>query len=55
MIDYARTVAPQRAYAIHEAILNADGLGLMDRMLGLAAAPSGATFTRLDPGTTVDV
>jgi len=55
MIDYARAVAPQRAYAIHEAILNADGLGLMDRMLGLAAAPTGAPFSRLDPGTTVEL
>lgn len=55
MIDYARAVAPQRAYAIHEAILNSAGLGLMDRMLGLAAAPTGAPFSRLDPGTTVDL
>ena len=55
MIDYARAVAPQRAYAIHEAILNADGLGLMDRMLGLAAAPTGAPFSRLEPGTAVDL
>jgi L-ascorbate metabolism protein UlaG (beta-lactamase superfamily) len=55
MIDYAREVAPQRAYAIHDAILNANGLGLMERMMQLAAQPSGAAFARLEPGTTVDL
>jgi L-ascorbate metabolism protein UlaG (beta-lactamase superfamily) len=55
MIDYAREVAPQRAYAIHDAILNANGLGLMERMLQLAAKPSGAAFSRLEPGSTVDL
>jgi L-ascorbate metabolism protein UlaG (beta-lactamase superfamily) len=55
MIDYAREVAPQRAYAIHDAILNANGLGLMQRMMQVAAQPSGAPFSRLEPGTTVDL
>jgi L-ascorbate metabolism protein UlaG (beta-lactamase superfamily) len=55
MIDYAREVAPQRAYAIHDAILNANGLELMERMLQLAAKPSGAAFSRLEPGSTVDL
>lgn len=55
MIDYAREVAPQRAYAIHDAILNDNGLGLMQRMLALAAEPSGAAYSRLEPGTTVDL
>jgi L-ascorbate metabolism protein UlaG (beta-lactamase superfamily) len=55
MIDYAREVAPQRAYAIHDAILNENGIGLVERMMVLAAQPSGAAFSRLEPGTTVDV
>ena len=54
-IDYAREVAPQRAYAIHEAILNANGLGLTQRMLLLAAEPTGAPYTRLEPGQAVDL
>jgi L-ascorbate metabolism protein UlaG (beta-lactamase superfamily) len=55
MIDYGREVAPQRAYAIHDAILNDNGLGVMQRMMQLGAQPSGAPFTRLEPGSTVDL
>jgi hypothetical protein len=55
MIDYFRAVAPARGYAIHDAILNDNGLGLMTRMLSVAAAPSGAQVTRLEPGTSVDL
>jgi L-ascorbate metabolism protein UlaG (beta-lactamase superfamily) len=55
MIDYFRAVAPARGYAIHDAILNDNGLGLYGRMLGLAAAPSGVPVQRLDPGTSLDL
>jgi hypothetical protein len=55
MIDYFRAVAPARGYAIHDAILNDNGLGLMTRMLSVAAAPGGAQVTRLEPGTSVDL
>src|SRR5579864_4493613 len=55
MIDYFREVAPARGYAIHDAILNGNGVGLMTRMLSMAAAPSGAQVTRLEPGTSVDL
>jgi hypothetical protein len=55
MIDYAREVAPDRAYAIHDGLLNAHGLGLTERMLAFAAQPSGASYTRLEPGSTVDL
>jgi L-ascorbate metabolism protein UlaG (beta-lactamase superfamily) len=55
MIDYVREVAPQRAYAIHDGLLNANGLGLMQNLLKVAAAPSGASYVRLEPGTTVEV
>jgi L-ascorbate metabolism protein UlaG (beta-lactamase superfamily) len=54
-IDYARAVAPQRAYAIHDALLNANGLGLTQRMLLLAAEPTGAPYTRLEPGQSVEL
>ena len=54
-IDYAREVAPQRAYAIHDALFNANGLGLTQRMLLLAAQPTGASYTRLEPGQAVDL
>ncbi|HTZ28652.1 MAG TPA: MBL fold metallo-hydrolase [Streptosporangiaceae bacterium] len=55
MIDYAREVGPRRAYAIHDAVLNENGLGLWQRMMQVAAQPSGAAFSRLEPGTTVDL
>jgi len=54
MIDYAREVAPQRAYAIHDAILNENGLGLMQRMMQVAAQPD-SSFSRLEPGVVVDL
>ena len=55
MIDYGRAVAPQRGYAIHEALLSPIGLGLIERFLGMAAGTTGAVFSRLEPGTTVDL
>jgi L-ascorbate metabolism protein UlaG (beta-lactamase superfamily) len=55
MIDYFRAVAPVRGYAIHDAILNDAGLALMTRMMSVAAAPSGAPVTRLEPGTTLEL
>jgi hypothetical protein len=55
MIDYFRAVGPTRGYAIHDAILNDNGLGLMTRMLSVAASSSGAPVARLDPGTSVDL
>jgi L-ascorbate metabolism protein UlaG (beta-lactamase superfamily) len=55
MIDYFRAVAPARGYAIHDAILSDAGLGLYGRMLSLAAAPSGATVARVEPGTVLDL
>ncbi len=55
MIDYFRQVAPARGYAIHDAILNDNGLNLMTRMLSVAAAPSGVPVARLEPGTSLDL
>jgi L-ascorbate metabolism protein UlaG (beta-lactamase superfamily) len=55
MIDYFRQVAPARGYAIHDGILNGNGLGVMTRMLTLAAAPSGVPAARLEPGTSLQL
>jgi L-ascorbate metabolism protein UlaG (beta-lactamase superfamily) len=54
MIDYAREVAPRRAYAIHDGLLNANGLGLMRSLLKVAE-PAGAEYVRLEPGTSVEI
>jgi L-ascorbate metabolism protein UlaG (beta-lactamase superfamily) len=55
MIDYAREVAPGRAFAIHDALLNDNGIGLTQRMLDLAAGPIGADFAWVEPGTEVEL
>jgi len=55
MIDYVRGVAPRRAYAIHDGLLNANGIGLTQRMLLLAAQPTGGDYVRLEPGQSVDL
>lgn len=53
-IGYAREVAPARGgYAIHDAILSEQGIGLVSNILKLMARPGDAAFTRLAPGTSV--
>jgi L-ascorbate metabolism protein UlaG (beta-lactamase superfamily) len=55
MIDYARAVAPRRGFFIHEALLSETGLAVLDMFIGLAAGPRDAKYTRLEPGTSVDL
>ncbi len=55
MIDYVRAVAPQRMYAIHDALLSPIGLNVTEMFAGLAAGPNNASYTRLEPGATADV
>jgi len=55
MIDYVRAVAPQRTYAIHDALLSPIGLQVAEMFSGLAAGPNNASYTRLEPGTTVEL
>lgn len=55
MIDYAREVRPQQAFAIHDALYSDVALGLLPNWLNLAGDPVGAKMTRLDPGTSVDL
>jgi len=55
MIDYVRAVAPQRTFAIHDALLSPIGLSVAEMFAGLAAGPNNASYTRVEPGTTVDI
>jgi hypothetical protein len=55
MIDYARAVGPRRGFLIHDALLSEIGLGVFDMFAGLAAGPHDAKYTRLAPGTSVDL
>ncbi len=51
-IEFARSVAPRRAYSIHDALLNEAGQEVTDRWL----AENGNTdYYRLVPGTAVDL
>jgi L-ascorbate metabolism protein UlaG (beta-lactamase superfamily) len=52
--DYIRSYAPERAYWIHDALLNSKGSNLMTNLLGLVPTASGpAAF--LVPGTTIEL
>ncbi len=52
--EYIRTVAPERGYWIHDALLNSKGASLTTNLLNLAPTASGpATF--LVPGTTIEL
>ncbi|MET7672841.1 MBL fold metallo-hydrolase [Micromonospora luteifusca] len=52
VVDFIRAVAPRRAYALHDALLNDNGLRVLDRQY---AAMSGTDYQRLEPGSRVDV
>ncbi|MEV0429571.1 MBL fold metallo-hydrolase [Micromonospora sp. NPDC050495] len=51
VLDFIRAVAPRRAYALHDALLNHNGLGVLDRQY---AAMSKTDYRRLEPGTRID-
>jgi L-ascorbate metabolism protein UlaG (beta-lactamase superfamily) len=55
MIDYFREVAPSRGFALHDALLNQMGLSVQERWNAVAAQPAGASFTRLEPGTSLEL
>ncbi|RLP87286.1 MULTISPECIES: MBL fold metallo-hydrolase [unclassified Micromonospora] len=52
VLDFIRAVAPRRAYALHDALLNDTGLGVLNRQY---SAMSGTEYQRLEPGSRVDV
>ncbi|MGW5672923.1 MBL fold metallo-hydrolase [Micromonospora sp. NPDC003776] len=51
VVDFIRAVAPRRAYALHDGLLNANGFGVLDRQY---AALSNTDYRRLEPGTRID-
>jgi L-ascorbate metabolism protein UlaG (beta-lactamase superfamily) len=50
--DYISAAAPERGYAIHDAVLSEFGTGLISNLLKLV---SGGQVTRVEPGTTVEL
>jgi L-ascorbate metabolism protein UlaG (beta-lactamase superfamily) len=55
MIQYLRAVAPRRAYAVHDGLLNEFGLGLLESQLTGEAEAQDADFRRLKPGESVQL
>jgi len=50
-LDFARAIKPERAFALHDGLLNDNGAGLYG---GLLERLSGTAYARLAPGTTID-
>ena len=50
-IDFVRQVAPRRAYALHDGLLNESGYTVVGRLLG---SMTEAAYDRLEPGSHVD-
>jgi L-ascorbate metabolism protein UlaG (beta-lactamase superfamily) len=49
LIDWVREVAPTRTLAVHDGLLNANGLGLVGNLLGERGPGIGASYQRLEP------
>ncbi|KXK60235.1 MBL fold metallo-hydrolase [Micromonospora rosaria] len=50
VVDFIRAVAPRRAFALHDALLNGNGLAVLDRQY---TALSHCPYQRLEPGTRI--
>ncbi|WP_446212631.1 MBL fold metallo-hydrolase [Micromonospora sp. IBSANI012] len=51
VVDFIRAVAPRRAYALHDGLLNGNGFAVLDRQY---TALSGTDYRRLEPGSRID-
>lgn len=52
---YAREVRPERAFVVHDGLLNDIGLAVMQNHVAKAGEEVGADFRRLEPGASVDL
>ena len=55
LYQYARAVAPERAFVIHDGLLNDNGLAVMETHVTNAGKEAGKEFRRLKPGESVDL
>lgn len=51
-VDFVRAIAPRRAFALHDCLLNDNGIKVTD---GNMSRLSRCDYARLEPGSTVDV
>jgi L-ascorbate metabolism protein UlaG (beta-lactamase superfamily) len=54
MIDYAKAIKPKISYGIHDELLNANGLGLVERLAGAFLGDAGS-YVRLAPGASAEI
>ena len=55
VIDYVRAVHADQAYAVHDGLLNDNGLGVVGAMLGERGPGTSTPYSRLAPGDTVEL
>ena len=55
LFEYTRAVRPERAFVIHDGLLNDIGLKVMETAVTNAGKEQDKEFRRLAPGTTVDL
>jgi L-ascorbate metabolism protein UlaG (beta-lactamase superfamily) len=55
LYQYAREVRPERAFVIHDGLLNDNGLSVMETHVANAGKEAGKDFRRLKPGESVDL
>lgn len=55
MFDYARAVQPRISFAIHDELLSANGIRLIEQLAGALLGPGGGGYARLEPGASVDI
>jgi L-ascorbate metabolism protein UlaG (beta-lactamase superfamily) len=53
--SYARAVRPLMSYAIHDEILNANGIQLIGHLAGALLGGEAGGYARLEPGSSVDI
>jgi len=54
MLDYAKEIKPQISYGIHDELLNANGLGLVEALAGAFLGDAGS-YVRLEPGASAEI
>ncbi|KAB2351414.1 MBL fold metallo-hydrolase [Actinomadura rudentiformis] len=55
LYEYARAVRPERAFVIHDGLLNDNGLMVMETHVANAGKEAGKDFRRLTPGDSVEL
>jgi len=56
MVDYARAVQPRISYAIHDELLNVNGINLIAQLAGMLLGGSGeGGYARMEPGASVEI